>query len=69
MTHPAGPDKKPIAEAKHVRRLVAAGPPGGWASVAGGWKGSKEVAEKALEYGRSAPRAIPTALSDARALQ
>jgi prevent-host-death family protein len=94
MTHSAGPDKTPVAEAKahfaeylrqvehgdsivitrhgrsvaalisielfeQVQRLIAAGPSAGLASVAGGWKGSKEVAEKALEYGRSAPRAIP----------
>ena len=44
---------------EQLERLIAAGPGAGLASVAGGWKGSKEVAEKALEYGRSAARRIP----------
>ena len=40
-------------------RLRAVGPEGGLASIAGGWKGSEEVAEKAAEYGRSAGRRLP----------
>ena len=42
-----------------LRRLRAAGPAAGLASLAGGWKGSQEVAEKALEYGRSEGRPLP----------
>ena len=44
---------------EQLERLSAAGPGAGLASVAGGWKGSQEVAEKALEYGRSAARRTP----------
>jgi prevent-host-death family protein len=44
---------------ERLERLMAAGPEAGLASVAGGWKGSREVAEKSLEYGRSAPRGTP----------
>ncbi len=44
---------------EEVERLRAAGPAGGLASLAGGWEGSEEVAEKALEYGRTAGRRIP----------
>lgn len=42
-----------------LERLQAAGPEGGLVSLAGGWEGSEEVAEKALEYDRSAGRATP----------
>lgn len=49
----------PIDLLEQLRRLAAAGPAGGLASVAGGWKGSQEVAEKALEYGRSSARQVP----------
>jgi prevent-host-death family protein len=49
----------PIDHYEHLERLMAAGPSAGLASVAGGWKGSKEVAEKALAYGRSAARRTP----------
>ncbi len=41
---------------EQLERLRAAGPQGGLASVAGGWEGSEEVAERATEYGRSAGR-------------
>ena len=44
---------------ERLERLIAAGPEAGLVSVAGGWKGSREVAEKALEYGRSAARRTP----------
>ena len=46
----------PIDLVEELTRLRAAGPAGGLASVAGGWRGSEEVAEKALEYGRSPGR-------------
>ena len=49
----------PIDLVEELTRLRAAGPAGGLASVAGGWRGSQEVAEKALEYGRSAGRPLP----------
>lgn len=49
----------PIDLVAELERLHAAGPAGGLASLAGGWKGSEEVAEKALEYGRSAGRPLP----------
>lgn len=42
-----------------LERLRSAGPEAGLASLAGGWRGSQEVAEKALEYGRSAGRETP----------
>ena len=44
---------------ENLARLRAAGPAGGLASLAGGWKGSEEVAERAVEYGRSAARRLP----------
>ncbi len=49
----------PIDLVEELARLRAAGPAGGLASVAGGWRGSEEVAEKALEYGRSVGRPVP----------
>ncbi len=49
----------PIGLVEELERLRAAGPAGGLASVAGGWQGSEEVAEKALEYGRSEGRRLP----------
>lgn len=44
---------------EELERLRAAGPEGGLLSLAGGWEGSEEVAERALEYGRSAGRGVP----------
>ncbi len=49
----------PIDLLVEVERLRAAGPAAGLASLVGGWEGSEEVAEKALEYGRSAGRGGP----------
>jgi prevent-host-death family protein len=49
----------PIDLLEQLERLRAAGPEGGLASVAGGWKGSEEVAERAVAYGRSAGRETP----------
>ena len=44
---------------EQLERLRAAGPEAGLVSLAGGWEGSEEVAERALEYGRSAGRRVP----------
>jgi prevent-host-death family protein len=41
---------------EQLERLRAAGPREGLVSVAGGWEGSEEVAERATEYGRSPGR-------------
>ena len=49
----------PIDLVEELARLRAAGPAGGLASISGGWRGSEEVAEKALEYGRSVGRRVP----------
>lgn len=49
----------PIELLEQLDRLRAAGPEGGLASVAGGWKGSEEVAESALAYGRRGGRKTP----------
>lgn len=49
----------PLDLYEEAERLRAAGPAGGLASLAGGWEGSEEVAEKALAYDRSAGRAAP----------
>jgi prevent-host-death family protein len=49
----------PIELLLQLDRLRAAGPEGGLASVAGGWKGSEEVAEKAAAYGRGIGRRAP----------
>lgn len=49
----------PVDVFEDVQRLRAAGPGAGLASLAGGWEGSEEVAEAALEYGRSAGRGGP----------
>jgi prevent-host-death family protein len=42
-----------------LERLRAAGPESGLASVAGGWEGSQEVAERAVEFGRAGGRPVP----------
>ena len=49
----------PIDLLEQLDRLRAAGPKGGLASVAGGWEGSEEVAERAIAYGRTAGRETP----------
>jgi len=41
---------------ERLERLRAAGPEGGLASVAGGWKGSEDVAEAIHRSKRSRPR-------------
>jgi len=49
----------PVDLLAELQRLQSAGPQGGLASLAGGWEGSEEVAEKALGYGRSRGRVGP----------
>ena len=49
----------PIGLLEEIERLRAAGPESGLASLAGGWDGSREVAEKAVAYGRSVGRDGP----------
>ena len=49
----------PVDLFDEVQRLRAAGPGAGLASLAGGWEGSEELAEAALEYGRSVGRGGP----------
>ena len=44
---------------EQLERLRAAGPETGLVGLAGGWEGSEEVAERALEYGRTAGRRLP----------
>ncbi|MGB6366286.1 MAG: type II toxin-antitoxin system Phd/YefM family antitoxin [Thermoanaerobaculia bacterium] len=44
---------------EQLERLRAGGPEAGLVSLAGGWEGSEEVAERALEYGRSDGRRVP----------
>jgi prevent-host-death family protein len=49
----------PIELLEQLDRLRAAGPEAGLASVAGGWEGSEEVAERAVAYGRTTGRRTP----------
>lgn len=49
----------PMELYEQLERLRAAGPEAGLVSLAGGWEGSEEVAERALEYGRSDGRRVP----------
>lgn len=44
-------------EVETLRRLRAAGPEGGLASIAGGWEGSEELVEALEKSDRSGPRA------------
>ena len=46
----------PADEMEQLRRLKAAGPEKGLISVAGGWEGSDELAERVAEARRSGPR-------------
>jgi prevent-host-death family protein len=48
-----------VEQLDQLDRLRAAGPQGGLASVAGGWEGSEEVAERAVAYGRTTGRRTP----------
>ncbi len=49
----------PAADVERLRRLQAAGPEGGLASLAGGWAGSDELVRSVLEIRRSKPRKVP----------
>ena len=49
----------PVELFEQLERLRAAGPEAGLVSLAGGWEGSEEVAERALDHGRSAGRRVP----------
>lgn len=44
---------------EQLERLRSAGPDAGLYGLVGGWEGSEEVAEKALEGGRGSGRATP----------
>jgi prevent-host-death family protein len=46
-------------ELQRLRRLQSAGPEGGLASVAGGWKDSNELADLLDSSGRKGRRATP----------
>lgn len=46
----------PAEDLERLRRLRAAGPEGGLASVAGGWRGSEELADALDRRRRSTPR-------------
>jgi prevent-host-death family protein len=49
----------PAGELEQLQRLRAAGPEKGLASLAGGWEGSEELAERTVEIRRSGPRNLP----------
>jgi prevent-host-death family protein len=49
----------PAHDLEMLRRLRAAGPEGGLASLAGGWKGSKELVEVLDRLRRTGPRGAP----------
>lgn len=48
----------PVDDLARVKRLRAAGPEGGLASVAGGWEDSDELVRRIRETTRSKPRAV-----------
>ena len=49
-------EKVPAEDAAQLERLRKAGPEGGLASLAGGWKGSDELADLVEETVRTRPR-------------
>lgn len=49
----------PAEDVESLRRLRAAGPEGGLASLAGGWKGSDELVASVASLRRSKPRRTP----------
>ncbi len=51
----------PATELQELERLRAAGPAGGLASLAGGWKGSEELVKTVSGLRRTAPR-VPAEL-------
>ena len=42
-----------------LKRLRAAGPGGGLANLAGGWKGSEDLVRRLEQYRRGKPRRVP----------
>ena len=46
-------------KAKRLEKLRSAGPEGGLASLAGGWKGSSEVVRIVAEHPRTGYRVVP----------
>jgi prevent-host-death family protein len=48
-----------LADFEQVERLRSAGPEAGLASLAGGWKGSDELADEVGRIRRTAPRRTP----------
>jgi len=53
-------DRDSIHEHMEDRRLEAAGPEKGLASLSGGWEGSEELADRIMEVRRSRRRRAPT---------
>lgn len=49
----------PAADAEELRRLRAAGPKTGLASLAGGWTGSDALVKEILRHKRTPPRPTP----------
>lgn len=49
----------PPEDAERLERLRAAGPEGGLASLAGGWKGSAEIVRIVAEHPRTGYRPVP----------
>ncbi len=49
----------PAGDVERLQRLRAAGPEGGLASLAGGWRGSDELVQRVRQVRRSLPRKSP----------
>jgi prevent-host-death family protein len=49
----------PAEDVEELRRLRAAGPKAGLASLAGGWEGSDDLVKEIRRYKRTPPRPIP----------
>lgn len=49
----------PATEVQELERLRAAGPSGGLASLAGGWKGSEDLVKAVSGLRRTGPRSLP----------
>jgi antitoxin (DNA-binding transcriptional repressor) of toxin-antitoxin stability system len=49
----------PASDMEQLRRLRSAGPEQGLASLAGGWEGSEELADRLTEIRRTGPRDAP----------
>jgi prevent-host-death family protein len=48
-----------VEEVERLRRLRAAGPESGLASLAGGWVGSDDLVDELISNSRTLPRSIP----------